>query len=190
MSTADDVARPQQIPAGASAEGDGIALGHGAAQVDVYVDFLCPYCRAFEQRDGTALDELTERGVIKLVYHPVGFLDRLSTTRYSSRAAAAAGCAADGGRFREYVYALYDAQPPENSAGLSDEELIRLGRQAALEESFPKCVSAGRYLPWADYVTELAIAHGVSGTPSVSVDGLSVEASVDAITAAALAELG
>jgi protein-disulfide isomerase len=127
--------------------------------------------------------------MITLVYHPLGFLDRLSTTRYSTRAAAASACASDGGRFPEYLYALYDNQPPEGSTGLSDEELVQLGLQVGLDDDFGKCVMAGAYIEWAEYVTARAIARGVGGTPTVLVDGAYVPASAQAIMAAALAEL-
>jgi protein-disulfide isomerase len=157
--------------------------------VDAYIDFLCPFCRMFEEQHGPAVDELVGRGMITMVYHPLGFLDRLSTTRYSTRAAAASGCASDGGRFREYLYALYDNQPPEGTSGLSDEELVQLGLQVGLDEDFGRCVLEGAYIEWAEYVTALAIAGGVNGTPRVYVDGVGVPATAQAIAAAALATL-
>lgn len=184
------LAQPRRVPADAPADGDGIALGQGPVAVDVYIDFLCPFCRQFEQRDGAAIDELAAQSLISLVYHPVGFLDRLSTTRYSTRAAASSGCASDGGLFREYVSTLFAEQPPENTSGLSDEELVQLGLQTGLDESFGTCVSAGAYIDWARYMTELATARGVTGTPAVYVGGTAVQPSVQAIAAVALAELG
>ncbi len=189
MATPEVIAPPSQIPAHADADGDGIVLGSGPAVVDAYIDFLCPFCRMFEERSGPEIDALVDRGVITLVYHPLGFLDRLSTTRYSTRAAAASGCASDGERFREHLYALYENQPPEGSDGLGDEELVRLGLQCGLGEGFGPCVMAGRYIPWAEYVTAMAIRRGVNGTPSVYVDGMGVPASAEAITAAVMAEL-
>jgi protein-disulfide isomerase len=189
MNTPKVLALPRRIPAGAPANGDGIALGSGPVTVDAYIDFMCPFCRMFEEQNGEALDELTDRGMITLIYHPLGFLDRLSTTRYSTRAAAASGCASDGGRFREYLYTLFDNQPPEGGSGLSDDDLIQLGLQTGLDESFGACVLQGAHIPWAEYVTALAIGRGVNGTPSVYVDGVGVPASARAIMAAALAEL-
>jgi protein-disulfide isomerase len=189
MATRNVLAPPSRVPVGAPANGDGIALGTGPVTVDAYIDFLCPFCRMFEENNGRALDELVDRGMITLVYHPLGFLDRLSTTRYSTRAAAASGCASDGGRFREYLYTLYDNQPPEGTDGLSDEELVALGLQVGLDQSFASCVVAQAYIPWTEYVTTRAMARGVNGTPSVFVDGVGVPASARAITAAALAEL-
>src|SRR6201996_3023413 len=187
MTSPDVLTAPGRVPAGAPESGDGIVLGHGPALVDVYIDFLCPFCRMFEERSGPEIDALVDRGVITLVYHPLGFLDRLSTTRYSTRAAASSGCASDGGRFREYLYALYENQPPEGSDGLDDEELVELGLQSGLDDAFGSCVMAGGYLPWAGYVTAMAVARGVNGTPSVYVDGMGVPASADAIMSAAVA---
>jgi protein-disulfide isomerase len=173
------------IPAGVTPEGDGIALGDGPAWVDAYIDFLCPFCRMFEERSGPALEAMLDRGLLTLVYHPLGFLDGLSTTRYSSRAAAASGAAADAGRFLPYLHALYDNQPPEGGPGLSDQELIMLGQAVGLTDpAFAEAVTSGRYLPWAGFVTERAVQRGVSGTPSTFVDGVPVPASADAIAIA------
>jgi protein-disulfide isomerase len=184
MAAPDLISPPSRVPAGAPDDGDGIALGTGPVTVDLYIDFLCPFCRMFEEEHGRVVDELVERGAITAVYHPMGYLDRLSSTRYSTRAAAASGCASDGGRFLEYMYALFDSQPPEGSAGLSDEELIQLGLQSGLDESFASCVSEGAYLAWTEYVTARALARGVNGTPSVYVEGVGVPASGRAIVAA------
>jgi protein-disulfide isomerase len=127
-------------------------------------------------------------GRIRLVYHPMSFLDEASTMRYSSRAAAASGCASDGGKFREYLRALFVSQPPEGGPGLSDAELIDLGTSAGLTDpAFSSCVLGGRYLDWPPYVTELATAAGVNGTPTVLVAGAPVAAEPGAIAAAAAA---
>ena len=72
---------------------------------------------------------------------------------------------------------------------MSDEELVQLGIQTGLDESFGNCVMAGGYIPWSEYVTALALARGVNGTPWVYVDGVGVPASAQAIAAAVLAEL-
>jgi protein-disulfide isomerase len=176
---------PPRVPAGASPEGDGIVLGEGPVQVDAYIDFLCPFCRMFEERSGPALDHLLDIGAISLVYHPLGFLDRLSTTRYSTRASAASGCASDFGRFRAYKDALFANQPPEGGPGLSQEQLIQLGAVAGVDDpGFAACVAGGVHLPWSDYVTLRAVQRGVSGTPSVFVAGIPVPANGTTIEAA------
>jgi protein-disulfide isomerase len=175
---------PEWMPAGTSPEADGIVIGSGPATVDLYIDFLCPFCRQFEEASGAALQTIAGAGMASLVYHPLGFLDRLSTTRYSSRAAAASGCAADGSKFTEYKDVLFLNQPEEGGPGLSDEQLAQLGLGLGLDSGFARCIGEGRYLEWAAYVTVRGLERGVSGTPTVFVDGLPVPANARMIAAA------
>jgi protein-disulfide isomerase len=168
------VRRPARIPAGANEDGDGIVIGDGPVTVDAWIDFQCPYCRMFEEASGPVLDLLIREGRISLVSHPVAFLDAMSTNLYSTRASAASGCAADGGRYREYAYLLFANQPPEGGPGLTDNQLAALGGSIGLGASFAGCVGDGTHLDWPPYVTELATANGVSGTPTVTVAGVPV----------------
>jgi protein-disulfide isomerase len=172
------------VPAGANQPGDGIVLGEGPVPVDAYIDFQCPFCRMFEEQSGPALRGMVADGLISLIYHPLAYLDRLSTTHYSSRASSASGCAADGGKFAEYAVALFVNQPPEGGPGLSDDELIAIGVAVGLDEDFARCAAAHAYLPWTAYVTERAIARGVHGTPTVFVAGAAVPANAVTIAAA------
>jgi protein-disulfide isomerase len=181
-------AAPSRIPKGATPEGDGIALGEGPVVVEAYIDFLCPFCRMFEESSGPALDQMVADRIITLVYHPMAFLDRLSTDQYSSRAASASGCASDGGRFAPYRDALFANQPPEGGPGLADEQLVELGRAAGLEdEAFARCVTGHAYVEWTRWLTERAAERGVSGTPSTFVQGVPVPANARTIAAAVAA---
>ena len=174
-----------RIPAGAADHGDGIVVGRGPTVVEAYVDFLCPFCDQFEQRSGATLEGMASDGTITLVYHPVAFLDRLSTGMYSTRAAAASACAADGGRFVEFKDKLFACQPPEGGPGLTNDELIALGVSVGLTEpEFAQCVEAATYLEWSAFVTENAIERGVSGMPSVFVDARPVPPYRETITTA------
>ena len=167
---------PSRVPSSATAEGDGVIVGDGPVPVDAYIDFLCPFCRRFELSSGPALAAMVTGHRISLRYHPMDFLDQASTTQYSTRAAAASGCAADQDRFMEYAHALFVNQPPEGSAGLSDAELIALGESLGLGPDFASGVSEGRYLDWPPYVTARAVSAGVEGTPTVLVAGAPVAA--------------
>jgi protein-disulfide isomerase len=182
---------PARVPAGASVEGDGIVIGAGPIIIDAYIDFQCPFCKQFEEVAGPALDRLVAEGLTSDVYHPMCFLDRLSTDHFSSRASASSGCAADGGRFREYARALFANQPPEGGPGLTDEELIEIGRSVGLADpAFARCVLDRHYLDWSAYVTFVAGRRGVGATPTVTVDGVSVPANPRAIVAAVAAVAG
>ena len=153
----------------------GITVGSGPVTVEVYEDFICPACKAFEDQSGQTLDELVAANKVKIVYTPLGFLDQQSSTDYSTRAAAASACADEGGTFREYAEALFARQPAEGSAGLSDGELVSIGTSVGLSESsFRQCVDDGKYKPWVGSITNAASAAGVNQTPTVKVDGQQV----------------
>jgi protein-disulfide isomerase len=159
-------------PPGANDAGTGIVTGGGPVTVDVYEDFLCPVCKQFEQTSGATLEQLVAQNKAKVVYHPVAYLNRFSTTEYSTRSSSASGCAAAGGKFREYAKALFDKQPPEGSAGLSDDELIDVGAGVGLDRaSFGVCVKDDTYRTWTEHVTDQASRDAVTGTPTVLVNG-------------------
>jgi protein-disulfide isomerase len=180
-------AAPSRVPAGATPEGDGVVIGNGPVCVDAFIDFMCPYCRQFELSSGETLASLAADGRASIAYHPMNFLDQASTTNYSTRAAAASGCAADQGRFAEFERALFTSQPPEGGPGLSDPELIDIGRRAGLGEAFAACVSDGLYLDWPSFVTARAIALRVEATPTVLVGGAMVGPDAREIIAAVAA---
>jgi protein-disulfide isomerase len=176
---------PSRVPAGATPDGDGIVIGDGPVRVDAFIDFLCPFCRRFELSSGPTLASLAAERQASIAYHPMNFLDEASTTSYSTRAAAASGCAADQGRFPEYAHELFVRQPPEGGPGLSDAELASAGRAAGLADTaFAACLADAPYLDWPPYVTARATAAGVSATPTVLVAGAAVEPVAQAIAAA------
>jgi len=125
-----------------------------------------------------------------MTIHPIAILDDRSTNEYSTRSAAAAGCASDGGKFLAYNDALYADQPAEGGAGPTDEELIATGRSLGLGDDFATCVNDGKYETWPNHTTDSASARGVSGTPTVLVNGTKVDPTLAAVTAAIAAAGG
>lgn len=171
-------ARPSQVavPEAATADGAGVAVGTGPVTVELYLDFLCPACRQFDAAARPALDQYLADGTVTLVYRPIAILDQRTTTEFSTRAAAAAGCAADAGTLDEFVAAMMDRQPAEGSAGLSDDEIIQIAATVGVTEpGFDGCVSEGTYRDWVARNTDAAFDRGVQGTPTVYVDGTRLE---------------
>lgn len=173
-------------PPGANEAGTGIVYGSGPVTIDLYEDYLCPACKQFQEVNGETVDQLADEGKARVVFHPVAFLNRFSTTQYSTRSSAAAGCASAGGKFREFSEALFVQQPPENGAQLSDAELIDIGAAAGLDrDAFGSCVNDGTYLSWTEHVTEEASRSEITGTPTILVNGEQVNTwSPEAIRAA------
>ncbi|HCT78938.1 MAG TPA: disulfide bond formation protein DsbA [Micromonosporaceae bacterium] len=171
-------------PASANKDGNGIVTGSGPVIVEDYIDFICPHCKSFHDEATPAIKQLIAENKITFVTHPVAYLDRFSTNKYSTRASAASGCAADGGKFTEYEDVLFDNQPAEGTAGPGDDQLIQFGSQVGLGETFAQCVKGKRHVTWAKKVSEDATEAGVTGTPTVLVNGKKIQGGSAAIIAA------
>ncbi len=178
---------------------DGTAFVVGAddapVTVDVYEDFLCPACRQFEESAGDTLTSLVDDGTVQLRYRPMAFLDQASTDDYSTRAlnaAAVVGEAAGIDAFVEFHHALFAEQPAEGGPGLSDERLIELAAQAgATGDDVADSITGLRFEDWTREVTDAASRAGVTGTPTVLVDGEVLEnPTAEQLTAAVSAAAG
>lgn len=174
------------VPTTATADGTGLSVGSGPVTVELYLDFLCPVCKQFHDIAKSTLDGYLADGTVTLVYRPIAILDRLSSTKFSTRAASAAGCASDSGELDAFVTAMMANQPAEGSAGLSDDEMVQIGAGAGLTDAdFGQCVRDGTHRDWATANTETATARGVQSTPTVFVDGVRLESvSVSSLVAA------
>jgi protein-disulfide isomerase len=171
-------------PAGASPAGVSVGSQDAPVTVDLYLDFQCPACARYEQLTSATIDELVASGRVRVVYHPVAYLDRFSSTRYSSRSSAAAGCAAEAGVFPRFAQLLYAEQPPEGGAGLPPERLVALGEQAGAGDGFAACVQEDTYAGWTRSVTEAASQAGITATPTVLVNGREIARTDEALRAA------
>jgi protein-disulfide isomerase len=175
------------VPAGGTSTGITVGQASAPATIDIYLDFQCPVCKQYETQSGPTIDKLVAAGQAKVVYHPVAFLDRFSSTLYSSRSSAASACAADAKVFPQFLTLLYNNQPPENGDGLPESQLVLLGQQAGAGGDFAQCVQDNRYANWTKSVTDDASRAGVNGTPTIKVNGKDVGMSTDALTAAVAA---
>jgi protein-disulfide isomerase len=168
---ADLPAAPDTKPATVTAPGAEAEAGK-PVKVVVYIDFICPVCKSFEAQYNETLTQLRNDGKITLEYRPLGFLDRQSTTNYSSRAANAAACVVNESpeKYSDFVNALFDKQPAEGGAGLSDSDLKKLATDVGAK-NIDQCVDDKTYRPYVKYSTQQAQVIGVTGTPTVFVEG-------------------
>lgn len=180
------------VPANLTPDGRGVPVGDGPVTVEIYLDFICPACRQFHDATHRTLDGYLADGTVTVVYRPIAILDRYSTTRYSTRAASASGCAADAGTMDQFVSAMMAAQPPEGTAGLSNDEIVEVAARAGITgPDFARCVRDERYRDWVADNTDAAFERGVRGTPTVLVDGEPLaELSLAGLTAAIDAAAG
>lgn len=159
----------------------GVVLGDpsAATTVTIYEDFLCPVCGVFEQATAEQLREAVDDGRIRLEYRMVTFLDHASDDEYSSRALNAAAVVLDAAgeeAFADFHDLLFAEQPAEGGPGLSDDRLVELAVQAGAEEAAVRPGIEDRvFHQWALNATDAMSRNGVTGTPTVLVDGERVE---------------
>src|SRR6476661_8959233 len=141
-------------------------------KVVLYIDFICPVCKNFEAQYNEQLTSLRNAGKITVEYRALGFLDSRSSTNYSSRAANAAACVVNESpeKYAEFVDSLFAKQPAEGSAGLSDNDLKKMATDIGAKP-IDTCVDEKTYRPFVKFTTKQAAAIGVTGTPTVFVDG-------------------
>ena len=161
---------PQAAPAEVVAPGAEAEAGK-PVKVVLYIDFICPVCKNFEAQYNEQLTSLRNEGKITVEYRALGFLDSRSTTNYSSRAANAAACVVNESpeKYAEFVDALFANQPAEGGAGLSDDKLKSMASDIGVDIN--SCVDEKIYRPFVKFTTKEAAAIGVTGTPSVFVEG-------------------
>ncbi|MFT4211243.1 MAG: thioredoxin domain-containing protein [Microbacterium sp.] len=161
-----------------------VSFGTGSNTVDTYIDFLCPYCQQFEESEGDTIQQLIDDGEITLNVHPVTILDNYSSgTYYSSRAAGAFFSVAQYDPASAYAFltALYENQPEENSTGLTNEELVQIAEDAGVNmtDELESSILNNEYQSFAQ---EMSDSSGISGTPTVLVNGTKISVTYDAQT--------
>lgn len=145
-----------------------------AVRVDLYQDFMCPYCAQFEQINGADIDKLRQAGTIAVYYHQISILDQYSAgTKYSTRAANAAAVVAGRApeRYLDFVKTLYANQPQENSPGLNDATIALMAIAAGVPKDVADSFPDGEFTKWVIASTDRASRDGASVTPSMAVDG-------------------
>jgi protein-disulfide isomerase/uncharacterized membrane protein YphA (DoxX/SURF4 family) len=165
-----------------------------AATVDIFEDFLCPICQTFEQSAGATLEADIKANKAQTRYHEISILDASSKgNRYSSRSANAALCASDVSvdAFVKYHDILFKAsvQPKENSNGRPDSDFITYAGQAGLTAAevttFTTCVQTEQHKALVLGTTDDASKRGITGTPTVLVNGKKLKtADLPSLTAA------
>ena len=162
---------PETAPAEVVAPGAEPEAGK-PVKVVLYVDFICPVCKNFEAQYNEQLTALRNEGKISVEYRALGFLDNRSSTNYSSRAANAAACVVNESpeKYAEFVDSLFANQPAEGGAGLSDDKLKTMAADIGAK-NIDTCINEKTYRPFVKFTTKQAAAIGVTGTPTVFVDG-------------------
>ncbi|MEP6842286.1 MAG: thioredoxin domain-containing protein [Pseudolysinimonas sp.] len=163
----------------------------GVAHIVTYVDFACPACQAFEATNSATIKSLVERGTATLEVHPIAILDSHFTpgSLYSTRANNVGACVANFApdSFYAVMGAMYAGQPQENTAGLTNSQLVSLVHGAGLKNGdVDKCIGGLTFKSWVASAKDRAIngplpntkVAAVTGTPTILVNGQQYQGSL------------
>lgn len=154
------------------------------ANIVVYVDYLCPFCGQFEATNSDSIRTMVEEGAATLEMHPIAILTNKSNgTQYSLRAANAAACVADTSpdSFFDFNALLFQNQPEEGTAGLTNDEIKSLVEQTGASDvsTIEQCIDDKQFNSWVQEATNRALSGpvpnsdlpAITGTPTVLVNG-------------------
>jgi protein-disulfide isomerase len=163
------------------AQARGVAVGpdNAPVQVLVFSDYMCPWCANFALGSEKQLKaEYVEPGSVQFIYYdfPLG-----GAHVHSFLAARAARCAEDQGRFWEYHDLLFSRQnawmveraPP---TATFNSYAAELGLDT---DTFRGCLNSDRHAELVTANLQLGRQLGVSGTPTVFVNGRRVSSPTD-----------
>jgi protein-disulfide isomerase len=159
--------RPEPtVITGPGTSGKGVTVGKAGAKVniDLYLDFRCPHCAEFEEASGSTIDKLVQDGTATLTYWPLQFVNPDASPRLANAFAAAAA----NGKALSFADEMYG----DFSKSWTTDQLIELGEQLGVgDEKFQQALQDNTYAGWLESVGKAADERGVTGTPTVYVNG-------------------
>lgn len=163
------------VPTGATTNGALLAgKADAPVKLELYVDYMCPYCGRFERANGAEIARLVNDGTVRLELHPLSFLDQASNgTEYSTRAANAVATVGDRApeQLLPFHNSLFVNQPEEGSSGLTDRQLAERAKAAGVPDAVVETFNDRTFVPWVVSSTDAAFKSGITGTPTVKING-------------------
>ncbi|MEV0781957.1 thioredoxin domain-containing protein [Streptomyces sp. NPDC050423] len=171
---------PAVAPSGATGK-DSLAIQVGAddapSTLTIWEDFRCPVCAQFENAFRDTIHQLERSGQLKVEYHLATLIDGNLGGSGSLKAANAAACAQDAGKFSAYHDILYRNQPQETDDAFGDNsKLIDLSKKVdGLDTpAFRGCVEDGTHDSWVQKSNTAFRKGGFPGTPTALLNGESI----------------
>lgn len=151
--------------------------------LEIYEDSRCPACAGFEQAVGDQVKKDVDAGKYKLQYFGATFIDNAAKGEGSKNALSALGAALNVSpeAFLDYKAALYSkGQHPEETVDsfAKDDYLLKVADAVpALKGNaeFKKAVEDGTYDRWALEMSKAFNKSGVTGTPTLKMDGKKID---------------
>jgi protein-disulfide isomerase len=141
--------------------------GVTAPVLDVYVDYQCPICKEFEKVNSGVIKEFAAQGKVKVVYHPLAFVNPEGSLR-----AAAASLCVPGPSWARFNDEAFAKQPDERTA-LTLADVKGFAQSAGITDaSVISCMDSQRYADAVRRHTEASFKKpDVQGTPTLLLNG-------------------
>lgn len=150
------------------------ALGNKDAKVHIveFADLRCPFCEQFfTQTEPQIIKDYVDTGKATFSFRQYAFLGPSSTV-----AANAAECAQEQDKFWDFHNYMYQHQPAETDTSMyNTDSLTTIAGQLGMNtDQFRSCLSANKYSKNVDADFADGQKSGVSGTPTIFINGLPV----------------
>ncbi len=157
-----------------------VAVGHLPPQGDPnakvkiieFADMRCPFCQQFYKESGQSIiNDYVKTGKAVLYFRHFEFLGPASLV-----AGNAVECANEQGKFWEMHNYLYDNQPSESDTSMyTNEKMTQIaGTLGVNTTQFKSCMDSNKYQTNLDKDMSDGQAAGVSGTPTIFINGRSI----------------
>jgi protein-disulfide isomerase len=167
---------------------DGLTMGDPNAPIKLveFADFQCPGCGSYwANTEPAIIQNYVETGKVFYTFSPFSFVGsfvRNNPYDESIKAAEAAYCANDQGKFWQYHDYLFVNQIGENQGAFSEKRLLAFAENLGLEmDTFTTCLKSAEHYQDVMDANAFATNSGINQTPSFTIDGVLVEG--DLITA-------
>ncbi|MBS42707.1 MAG: disulfide bond formation protein DsbA [Nocardioides sp.] len=168
-----DQVAEQAAEAGSTEFGLTIGPDDAPHTVVIYEDFLCPICGELEAAASDGLTAAAAAGAVQVDYRPIVILDRFGP--YSGDAANAFFVVRDEAGeevAKTFHDLLYEDQPSESGPFPDTDWLVEKAVEAGADEDAVRPgIEAGDAEQTYQDATDEAVAAGVTGTPTVLLDG-------------------
>ena len=141
----------------------------------MFADFQCPACIATNKIVGPIFEEYASKWLVKLTYKQFPLT---SIHKNAERDALAGLCGAEQGKYIEYKKALYTLEEAKSGAKVSDADRVNAGKDILDTTKLGECIKWDRYLGQVRAEMKEGDALGISGTPTVLLDGKKLDNSV------------
>lgn len=154
---------------GSGGTANGVRVGAETAKVtmDLWVDYSCPHCQEFEATNNDAITSLVASGKLAVTYHNIQIV-----TDYGTEAGSASACLAvhDPDAWPRFNAALYVNHTADTDSWTAS-DFTRFAAANGGGDATQKCITDGTYRSWITANTAASTKAGVTGTPTMLIDG-------------------